>query len=92
MVPQFRTVRSARFSRHVNNGKRMVDYCLENFGAVSITGMNQAYEALKVAGVLDSNQQNLCCQSREGGSVPEAPVHRHQKDQLENSEAAFSSE
>jgi hypothetical protein len=36
-----------------NNGKRQVDYCLENFGAVSITGLTQAYEALKAAGVLD---------------------------------------
>ena len=77
----------------VNNGKRMVDYCLENFGAVSITGMNQAYEALKVARVLDLKPAEppapVLSEAEKAAAFQKRQFTRHQKDQLENSEAAF---
>src|SRR6266404_3091991 len=68
-----------------NNGKRMVDYNLDNFGSVSITGLTQAYEALKAAGVLDlvpapkqltPEEKTALFQKRE--------FERIQREQLEN--------
>ncbi len=48
-----RNFKPSDFIESHNNGKRMVDYCLDKVGAVSITGLTQAYEVLKAAGVLD---------------------------------------
>jgi len=76
-----------------NNGKRMVDYNLDNFGSVSITGLTQAYEALKAAGVLDLKPAEppapVLSEAEKAAAFQKREFIRHQKDQLENSEAAF---
>src|SRR5712675_1737083 len=76
------------FLATLNNGKRMVDYCLANFGTVSITGMNQAYEALKVARVLDLKPaEPVLSEAEKAAAFQKREFIRHQKEQSENSEA-----
>jgi hypothetical protein len=36
-----------------NNGKQIIDYCLQTFGIVTSSALTRAYNALKISGVLD---------------------------------------